>query len=653
MLAASLFCLTLLIAPRADADGPGPPVAVAPAVSEEPEAPRGAPDEPAVAPDDEAAEDRAIGFDGWLTLGVTGLVLLALIRDWAAPDMLFLGAAVLLLAFGVLEPGEAFAGFSNPGVITVAAMYVVAAALRETGVLDRLGDWLLGRVGTEPAARNRLAALMLPASSVINNTPIVAMMMPVVVDWCRRRRVSPSRLLMHVSFFSILGGCCTLIGTSTNLVVHGLLLQNGQPGLGMLELSWAGLPCALIGTSYLLWVAPRLLPARKDARQQFSESRREYLSELRVGPDCKLAGLSVEAAGLRHLPGLFLIEIDRDGHAIGPVEPDVVLRVGDRLIFTGDVSTIAELERTAGLVPAAQPEYEVAAGSGVDRPGHRLCEAVLSGTSPLVGVSIREAGFRALYDAAVVAVHRNGGRLEGKVGDINLQAGDTLLLQVGPDFSRSYRDHRDFYLVGEVAGSTTPRRNRAWIAGGITAAMVAAIASGRFEPAVAALLAGGLMVVARCLPRIDAIRSVEWPVMIAVASSFALGQAMESTGVAAVVAELLVAVTGPIGPIAALAALYLGTMVLNELVTNNAAAVLAFPLAINAARVLEVDPRPMVIAITLAASFAFASPIGYQTHMMIYGPGGYRFGDFLRVGVPLNLLLWVVAVILVPLIWPF
>ncbi|RUL81772.1 SLC13 family permease [Tautonia sociabilis] len=597
-----------------------------------------------------------MGFGAWFTMGLTVLVLLALIRDWASPDVVFLGAAVLLALVGVLEPAEAFAGFSNPGVLTVAGMFVVAAGLRETGVLDVVGDWLLGRVGTAGGARARLAGLVLPSSAVINNTPIVAMLLPVVVDWCRRQRVAPSSLLMHLSFLSILGGCCTLIGTSTNLVVHGLLLKQGDPnlpGLGFLELGMAGIPCALVGAAYLLLVAPRLTPKRKDARQQLSESRREYLSELKVAPECKLVGKTVEEAGLRHLPGLFLIEIDRDGEAIGPVEPDVTIHAGDRLIFTGDVSTITELEKIPGLVPAAQPEYEINAGSGVGRPGHRLCEAVVSSASPLVNQSVREAGFRALYDAAVVAVHRNGERLAGKVGDIELRPGDTLLLQVGPDFSRAYRDHNDFYLVSEVPGSTAVRHRRAPAAAAITVLLIVAIASGRVEPAVAALLAGGLMVATGCLWRIDALRAVEWPVLLAIAASLGLAEALDKTGAAAAGAELLVGATRSFGPIATLAALYLGTMILNELVTNNAAAALAFPLALESARVLGAEPRPFVIAITLAASFAFASPIGYQTHMMVYGPGGYRYGDFVRVGVPLNLLLWATATVLVPLIWPF
>ena len=220
----------------------------------------------------------AIGAAGWFTLAITVVVLLAMVRDWAPPDVLFVGAAVLLALFGVLEPDEAFGGFSNAGVLTVAGMFVVAAGLRETGVLDEIGDRLLGRVGTAGGALRRLTALVLPSSAVINNTPIVAMLMPVVVDWCRRRRVSPSELLMHLSFLSILGGCCTLIGTSTNLVVHGLLLKRGDAGAGVPGAGVRGGPLALVGAVYLLTVAPRLIPVRKDVRQQLSEARREYLA---------------------------------------------------------------------------------------------------------------------------------------------------------------------------------------------------------------------------------------------------------------------------------------------------------------------------------------------------------------------------------------
>jgi di/tricarboxylate transporter len=590
-----------------------------------------------------------LGLNAWITLAVTGLLLYGLIRDKPA-DVLFLGAVVLLALFRVITPKQAFAGFANEGMLTVAALFVVAAGLGETGLMEHVSDRLFGRVTTERAMLARLAVLLIPLSALLNNTPIVAIMVPIVIAWCRRHRVSPSRLLIPVSFLTILGGCCTLIGTSTNLVVQGLLEQNNMPRMSLLELGKAGVPCAIVGTLYLLTVGRRLLPDRKELIEQLGESRREYLVEMLVQPGCRLAGKNVADAGLRHLPGLFLIEIDRDGAIVAPVEPHETIQAGDRLVFTGVVTTIVDLEKVPGLVPAADATYELAPER---RLGRRLCEAVISPTSPLVGRTVREADFRALYNAAVVAVHRNGARLTNKVGDIELRPGDTLLLQAGPNFARAYRNNPDFYLVSDVPGSRPLRREKARVAALIFAGLVAWMVLDTQNILIAAFLAAGLMVATRCISAAEARRSVEWPVLIAIGASFGVGTALEQSGVARMFAGGLVAATHALGPIAALAAIYIGVLVLTEIISNNAAAVIAFPFGVETAHLLGVHERPFVIAVALAASQAFASPIGYQTHMMVFGPGGYRFNDFVRIGVPLNVLMWAVAVAVIPFAWPF
>ncbi len=369
-----------------------------------------------------------------------------------------------------------------------------------------------------------------------------------------------------------------------------------------------------------------------------------------VQPTCRLVGKKVAEAGLRQLPGLFLIEIDRDGTVIGPAGPDEVIQANDRLVFTGVVNTIVDLEKIPGLVPAADAHYEV---SPATKWGRQLCEAVISPTSPLVGEAVREADFRSLYDAAIVAIHRNGARLTNKIGDIHLHAGDTLLLQVGPNFSRAFRNNPDFYLVSDVEDSRPVRFNRAWPAAIIFFAMIMAFVTGAIDVMPAAFLAAGAMIAARCISPTDARKSIDLPVLIAIAASFGVGKALEQSGVAKLFAGLLVETTRSWGPTATLAAIYLGTMVLNELISNNAAAALSFPFCLESARLLGVSERPFIMAVTLAASYAFASPVGYQTHMMVFGPGGYRFTDFMRVGIPLNLLMWIAAILLIPHIWPF
>lgn len=588
-------------------------------------------------------------MQAWITLGVVLLLFVALLKNLAPPDLLFLGATATLALLGIISTEDAFAGFSNSGMLTVAVLFVVAAGLRETGVLDFLGHHVLGRARTEKGVLARLAGVVLPMSAFLNNTPIVAMFMPIALDWSRRNQVSPSKLLIPLSYLAILGGTCTLIGTSTNLVVNGLMVKSGLPGMHLFEIGWIGLPYALIGIAYLA-LAGRLLPERKELLEQLGESRREYLAEMLVHPGCRLIGQSVEKAGLRQLPGLFLIEIDREGQIMGPVSPDDVIHANDRLVFTGIVSSIIELEKIVGLVPIADPDYEV---SPKQQRRRRLCEAVISENSPLVGKTIRDAEFRATYGAAVVAVHRGGHRVEKKLGDVTLKPGDTLLLQVRSHFLRAHRNDPAFYLVSDVDDWRPLRRDRAWIAMGLFLVLIVLMTTGFVPTLVAATLCAVAMVAMGCISSGDARRSVEWQVLVTIAAAFGVGTALDKSGAATAIATTLVDSTQTWGPIAALAVIYVLGSILTELITNNAAAVLMFPFCLETARLYDADSRPFLIALILSASASFMTPIGYQTNMMVYGPGGYRFSDFLKIGGPLNLVLAIVAVMLIPWIWPF
>jgi len=595
-----------------------------------------------------------MGPEFWITIAVVGVTLFLLMREVAPPDIIFVGALVALVLAGVLKTKDAFSGFASPGVLMVGALFMVAAALRETGAMDYLGQHMQGRVKTESAALAVTAGVGVTTSALLNNTTIVAMLLPVLMDWCRKRNVSPSRLLMPLSFFTILGGTCTLIGTSTNLVVQSNLADNNMPLMTFFELGKVGVPCAVLGTIYLLTLGRWLLPDRKELLEQLEESRREYLVEMVVEPNCRLIGQSIEAAGLRALPGLFLIEIDRQGNILAPVTPVETVQQGDRLVFTGIVDTIVDLKKIPGLTPATAAMYDITTRG---QPGGRqLCEAVISSTSPLIGKTIKEADLRARYNAAVVAVHRNGARLTNKLGDTVLRPGDTLLLQTGAHFNRAQRNSPDFYLVSDVADSRPLRHEQARIALVLFVVLIGLLATEsitHIDPMISSFAIAALMVVFRCISTADARQAVEWPLLVSIAASFGLGKALEVSGVAKVVAEVIVQSTHSFGPIAALAAIYFGTMVLNEMITNNGAANLSFPFALGVAKALEVSPRPFVMAVALAASYAFSSPIGYQTHMMVYGPGGYRFTDFMKVGVPLNLLLWITSVGLIQYFWPF
>lgn len=594
-------------------------------------------------------------WQGWFMLGVVGLVFYGLARNLTSPDVLLMGGLVLVGVMGIVPTEKLFQGFTNEGMLTVGALFVVAAALRETGVLDMIGRRVLGRANTETGAYVRLAGPVIGMSAFLNNTPVVAMLLPIVSDWCRKHHISPSRLLLPMSYLAILGGTCTLIGTSTNLVVNQIMIDEGMPSMGLFELAYLGIPFAIIGGIYLAILGRRLLPDRKDLLEQFGETAREYLVDLVVQPGCPLIGQRVSDAGLRRLPGLYLMEIARDGQTIVPVGPDEILHEGDVLTFTGVVSTIIDLERIAGLVPVGDASYETEA---TKRRYRRLCEAVISRTSPLIGKNIRDANFRATYNAAVIAVHRGGERLKQRIGDIVLQEGDTLLLQATSNFVAAHRNNPDFFLVSRVEGSRPVRHDRAWIALGLLGLLIVLMSTKDLTgiPIVmSAFLVGGLMVVTRCISVADARQSVDWSTLITIGAAFGIAAGLtESKAAETIVHTLLVFdPTGPWGPMLALAATYLVTMAFTEMVTNNAAAVLVFPFAMALAQETGVSAQPFAVAVMFAASASFLTPIGYQTNMMVYGPGGYKLKDFLRVGLPLDAALFVTAMALIPMIWPF
>jgi di/tricarboxylate transporter len=589
-----------------------------------------------------------LGVDAWLTLAVLALIVGLLVSTRIAADVILVGGLTLLIVAKVIPPEQALAGLGNPGLATVGVLYVVVAGLVDTGAVHAFGTRLLGRPRSPVTAQMRLMLPVTAMSAFLNNIPVVAMLVPVVEDWSRRCRISVSRLMIPLSYAAIFGGTCTLIGTSTNLVVHGLVLSATDLGpMGFFEIGAIGFPTAIAGILFVIVAGRSLLPERKPPLRQ-QDNAREYAIEMLVEDSSPLIGQSVEQAGLRHLPGAFLAEIERADTILPAVAPTERLRARDRLLFVGVVESMVELVRLRGLVPAPDQLFKLAA----PRPERRLIEVVVSNTCPVVGHTIRDGQFRSRYDAVVIAVARNGERLRGKVGDIVLRAGDTLLLESRPSFVMQQRNSRDFLLVSEVHGAALPRHDRAWVATGILALMVLAVTIGAASMLEAALVAAGLMLVTRCTTISSARGRIDWSVLTVIGASLGIGQALGATGVAAQVAGWLISLAGG-SPWLSIVAVYVATSIATALVTNNAAAVLVFPIAQAAAHNLGVSMWPFVAVIMMAASASFATPIGYQTNLMVYGPGGYRFADYVRIGLPLNVLLGTVTVVLTPLIWPF
>lgn len=590
-----------------------------------------------------------MSLDAAITLGVIalGLTLLMFTR-WAA-HMILLGGLTLLLTFGVIGEKDVLAGFANPGTITVAVLFAVVAGLRETGAMHWLAEPLLGQPRSLSAAQARIMGPTAVLSAFMNNTPLVAAMLPVINDWARKHGIAISKLLIPLSFASILGGACTLIGTSTMLVVNGLVIAElgADKAMGMFDITKVAVPCAVVGLVFLLVYGRWLLPDRSPAISP-QDDVRKYTVEMLVPLGSNLAGKTIEQAGLRHLPGLYLMEIDRDDQVLPAVSSNVVLREHDRLVFVGIIESVVDLQKIRGLTPATDQVYQL----NEPRPNRRLVEAVVSDTCPLVGRTIRQGQFRTRYNAAVIAVARNGQRIRRKIGDIALQTGDTLLLEARESFADQQRNSRDFYLVSQIRDSAPLRHEKALVALLLLGAMVLAVTFTPMSMLNGAMLVAGLMIITRCCTASAALRSVDWQVLLVIAASIGIGRAMETSGAAAYITTEMLSLAGD-KPYLLLAMLCGVTMVFTNVVNAQAAAVLLFPIAVQTATTLGTSPMPFAIAIMMGAAASFATPIGYQTNLMVFGPGGYRFSDYLKIGMPLSLLVWLTAVLLIPVFWPF
>lgn len=588
------------------------------------------------------------------TLVVLGLAIIAMIFVRTAPENILLTALSVLILLGIVDAKKAFMeGFGNSALVTIAALFVVAEGLRQTGAINYLVQSILGQPKSALSAQARL---MIPAgffSSFINNTPVVAMLLPVVDDWGKKCRISVSRLLLPLSYATILGGMCTEIGTSTSIILYEMI--NDTPDaqkLSFFGIGAIGLPATILGVTYLLITSKWLLPDRKPVFEQLVDPR-EYTFEMVVEASSPLVGKTIEQAGLRNLPGAYLIEIDRGGAVLAAVTPREIINANDRFVFVGVVDSVIDLQKIPGLKPATEQLFKL------DSPRSQRCliEAVVSDSCPIVNMTIRDAQFRTRYNAAIIAVSRNGERVSGKIGNIFLMTGDTLLLEAHPSFADVQRNSRDFFLVSRVEDSNPPRHEKSWVAQLLLVIMITMALTPSIGMLKGALLVAMMMIATRCVRTNEARRAIDWSVLLTIGAGLGLGVALKESGTDTFIAENVILALGN-RPLTVLATIYGLTMVLTNLITAKAAAVLIFPIAIAAAKTLSIDgvvgldPTPFGVAVMIAAAASFATPIGFQTNLMVYGPGGYRYSDFLRVGGPLSLLIWVLSIFLIPFFWP-
>jgi len=583
-----------------------------------------------------------LSFDAIVVSIVLIFIVLSFYKEWIGPAFTFLIGVVTLGIFGVLTPSEIMGGFANDQVVVILMLLLIGDIIRDLGIVENLFDKVFQKAKTYRQFMARMMLLVGGFSAILNNTPLVAVMMPYVHSWSKRNKISPSKLLIPLSYSAILGGCITLIGTSTNLIVNGMVVdQNIIPGLeslDMFDFAYVGIPMMFIGSAYLLFVGKKLLPDNADTLDKFSENSRQYIVEAHVRPGSDLNGKTIGEANLRNLQGLYLFQIKRNNRKVAAVSSEFILEEGDRLFFAGATETIADL---------------ILANKGLTLPtvgmlSHKkqleVVEIVVSHNSTLISKTVKEANFRGKYDAAVIAIHRNGERMSGKIGDVKVRAGDVLLLLGGDDFTARTQRVQDFYFISKVKEYRKQENYKIGLllGGTILAVILSAL---KIVPLFMTLIVMIIVILALKItnPK-DIAASIDFNLAMIIALSLAFGTAMIKSGLAELIADLLISVFIPLGRVGILFGIYLITTILAAYVTNKAAVAIIFPISLSMALNLHLNPEPFVLIVAFAAAANFMTPIGYQTNLMVYGPGSYKFGDFFKIGLPLTIIYMIVCV---------
>jgi di/tricarboxylate transporter len=590
-----------------------------------------------------------------ITFAILAGVFVIFVKEWLPNDLVALGGLALLLLTGILDETDLGQVFSNSAPMTIGAMFILGEALTRTGVIDWIAERFEKWAGKSLSrAVIILALIVMPLSAFMNNTPVVIVFLPVLLAFSRSTGLKASKLLIPLSFLSILGGTITLIGTSTNLLVSGLSKQQGQPAFGIFEISGLGIVYAVVGFVYIYFIGQRLLPDRETVSSLLSaEDTRKFSSAVEIAEGSPLIGVRlIEHPLFSNRKSTMVYEVIRHGRRVEEIPLDAItLQERDVLWFRATSKQLAEIQGAPGVTMIHRKTGTPESDAGqVDEV--KTVEAIIGPQSPLIGKSVKQSNIRRRYGIVVAAVHRKGMNLSEGYQDIRLAFGDTILLE-GPVHNINRLSQEGSFLSLNETFLSTRLRSKTGLAVGILAAVVIASALNLLSITSAALIGAVLVILTGCLDIRSAYKAIEWDVLFLIYGMLGLGFAMQKTGGAEWIAMGVVGAMDSFGPLAILAAVYLLSSVLTEFVTNNAVAILLTPIAISIAGSLGVDPRPFLVAIMFGASASFITPIGYQTNTYVYGAGGYRFGDFLKIGIPLNLMLWGVAVLLIPIIWPF
>ena len=579
----------------------------------------------------------AENFQPWFVLLVVFLLFLLIYKEYLKASVSFLLAVLLFSITGILTPSEVLSGFSNESIASILMLILITTGLRKNFQLEYLFDAVFKKANTYRGFLFRMMSQVAILSSIINNTPVVALMTPYVVEWGKKNNIAPSRLLIPLSYATIMGGMITLIGTSTTLVLNGFLQDFNHPSLLFEDLFTIGISVTVSGILFILFVGYKFLPDHKDVLKTYSENKREYIVETRVLPESKLIGKNLLKAGLRNLKGVYLVELLRGSRMISPVGPNEVLSEGDILFFAGNTKDIVDLINSdLGIeLPTTARSY--------DSDKAEIVEAVMNNYSSLINKSVKQSDFRNRYNAAIVAIHRNGKKVSGRIGDIVLQAGDLLMLFTGSDFRDRVEIYRDLFVVSKLQNIVKPGNKKYYALGlmAICAMILLIFSQMTLFPALMIILC--IMIGFNLITTQDVKRELDLNMIIILVFSLAVGQAIIKTDAGNMVAMKIINLLEPFGNISILLGLLIITNLLASFIGNVGAVSISFPLAYAISNNLGIDGYPFFLTIAYAASAAFLTPISYQTNLIIYGPGGYKFKDFFRIGLPVNIVYLSVA----------